>query len=187
MTQRTDHEWVRLLKQDDPDAQDALWHMLYQDGVTIANRFGRSQDDGRQAAIQTYEKIMQRGIHQFRFQSTLRSYCWTILTRELYRNTRNELDLTRLASDPPANPNPHAHYDPDRVWQRLAPCLKRLSPNRRRVFELVDVEGLAPAEAAAQLDMKRNNVNQLAARARRDLRTCLEQRGFKTSDDVLGL
>lgn len=46
---------------------------------------------------------------------------------------------------------------------------------------------MRPAAAAQELDLTRNNVNQLAARARQDLRKCLQGYGFKTSEDVLGL
>jgi RNA polymerase sigma factor (sigma-70 family) len=187
MTQRSDQEWIRLLQQGDTDATEDLWQMLYRDAVSVARKYRQTDDVGYDAALKAYANLQRSGLRQFRFQSQFRSYCWTILAREVCRHLRHTVETTELSFDPPAVPDRYKHFDPQRTWERLKPCVERLAPNRRRVFELIDLEGLSPAATAEKMDMKRNNVNQLAARARRDLRNCLENRGFLRSEDVLGL
>jgi RNA polymerase sigma factor (sigma-70 family) len=187
MTQRSDQEWIRLLQQGDDKATEDLWQMLYRDALRVARKYRQPDDVGYDAALKAYANLQRSGLWQFRFQSQFRSYCWTILAREVSRHLRRTLDTTELSFDPPAAPDRYQHFNSQRTWERLRPCVERLAPNRRRVFELIDLEGTSPADTAEIMGMKRNNVNQLAARARRDLRNCLEQRGFLRSEDVLGL
>ncbi|MCO5198605.1 MAG: sigma-70 family RNA polymerase sigma factor [Anaerolineae bacterium] len=187
MTTVSDQEWVRLLRQGDEDATNDLWFMLYKDAIHLARRYRQSDDCGYDAAVQAFQNLQRRGIYQFNFTSSFRTYCWTILSREVIRQFGDEIDTVELTFDPPDHSSPLHQIDATQIWARLQPCVKRLSPQRRRVFELVDLQGMRPAAAAQELDLTRNNVNQLAARARQDLRKCLQGYGFKTSEDVLGL
>lgn len=183
----TDHEWVRLLKNEDETALDKLWHMLFRDGVIIARKKRLDEDLGRDAAMAAYHRICTRGLAQFKFKSTFRSFCWTILTRELYRLLRKQPKTIELDTAVIGNEGLQIKPQLNAVWDRLNPCLEQLPPNRRKIFELIDLQGKRPDEVAEMMNMRRNNVNQLALRARRALKKCLQARGFLTSADVLSL
>ena len=56
--------------------------------------------------------------------------------------------------------------DAQTVIERIQPCIDLLKGNRRKVFELVDLENQSPGDVAETLGLTRNNVNKLASRAR---------------------
>lgn len=187
MTTISDQEWIRLLRKGNADATNDLWTMLYKDAIHIAHRYRQPDDCGYDAAVQAFQNLQRRGIQQFNFKSSFRSYCWKILSREIIRQFGDDIDTVELTVDPPDDYKPLRQTDAKQIWLRLQPCVQRLSPQRRQVFEMIDLQGMRPAKVAQELGLTRNNVNQLAARARQDLRKCLHGYGFKTSEDVLGL
>ena len=69
-----DYEWVRLLKNGNEDALDKLWVMLFTDGVSIARKYQYEEDIGRDAAVSAFNRICSRGLTQFKFKSTFRSF-----------------------------------------------------------------------------------------------------------------
>jgi RNA polymerase sigma factor (sigma-70 family) len=187
MTTVSDQDWIRLIRQQDEKALNDLWEMLYDVAVRVARKYNQPDDAGYDAAVQTYRRLLRNGLSQFQFRSSLRSYCWTILSRELCRKLTNEVATVELTVEPMVESTPYRPSDLTRIMARIQPCIDRLTPQRRRVFELVDLHGMTPAAAAVEIGIERNNVNQLAARARRDLRTCLQQRGFENSEELLSL
>lgn len=185
--ERSDQEWVRALKRDDPQAVQDLWEMLYRFAWAAARRYQQTEDVSHDAAIAAYQRIRKRGVYQYRFNCPFPGYCRVILFNELRRK------LNRLP--PTDSPLPKGLGRPDRppaaardiVQDRLRPCLERLDNRKREVIELRYLSQLSPTAVAERLGLSRNNVNTLAHRARQLLRECLESYGFKTAGDVLGL
>ena len=185
---RADHDFVRLLKQKDPTALDQLWENLYRDSVYIARRYDQPEDMGYEAAITTYEKILKTGIYNFKFNASFRRYCWVFLSRDLFRLIRKQLPISDQEVPELADYTQNQYTaDRETIWQRLRHCVEHLKGNRLRVFAAIDLEGRPPADVAFDLGLTRNNVNQLAMRARRDMRSCLEKLGYNSSLDVMSL
>lgn len=184
---QSDQHLIRGLKQRDPEAINQLWTNLYQDAVFVARKHRKSVDMGHDAAVQAFEQIMRTGIYNFRFNSSFRSYCWIILTRNLFRITKKERFTvdTELPEIPTADAKPIA--DADTIIERMRDCIENLKQKRYAAFELVDLQGKSPQVAADQLGISRNYANQLVSRARRDVRQCLEKQGYKSMDDLLSL
>ncbi|MEM7802153.1 MAG: RNA polymerase sigma factor, partial [Chloroflexota bacterium] len=176
------------LKQGDEAALNRLWEDLYRDAVYIARRHNKPDDMGYDAAIEAYGALTRRGIQNFSFQAAFRSYCWTILTRELYRLIKKEIPIhDEEVPEIAVHDNQSPTADAAVIWQRIKACVEALKGNRKVVFEAIDLEGRAPSDVATEIGRSRNNVNQLTSRARRDVRRCLEQMGYKSSQDILSL
>lgn len=184
----SDVEFIRLLKQEDEQALDKLWESLYLDSQKIARKYNQSVDIGYDAAIRAYERLTSRGIANFGFRSSFRSYCWTIITRELLRLLKKEVFTEQLDLETevhPADEKPEKTVSPQTILERLQPCLELLKGNKKIIFNLIDIDLHNPGDVAEELSLSRNNVNQIASRARREIRACLEGYGYKTANDVL--
>lgn len=192
MNERSDQEWVRLLKQDDPQAVQDLWILVFTVASTEAKyRYhGVDPEDlAHQAAINAYQKLRRSGIHGFRFDCSFRWYCKVVIIRELFRlmgklqRDATELDEGAVGAD--GVPNPLAG-DMD-VRSRLQSCIDELPDRKRKVIELLYREEKSPQMVADLLGIERNYVNRLAYDARIKLRECLKRQGFDSSDDVFAL
>jgi RNA polymerase sigma factor (sigma-70 family) len=193
MIERSDQEWVRLLKQDDPQAVQDLWILVF----TVASSFSRAAkfryqgvdpaDMAHQAAVAAYQKLRRSGIHSFRFECAFRGFCTVVVVRELYRLTRKlpavteeldegligNVDVPRLAAAE------------EQVHARLQVCIDELPERKQHVIRMLYYEELSPQAVADRLAIERNNVNKLAHDARLKLRECLKRHGFGSSNDVL--
>ncbi|MCP5094059.1 MAG: sigma-70 family RNA polymerase sigma factor [Chloroflexi bacterium] len=191
MESRTDQEWVRQLKQNDQSAIADLWEMVFQFAWRAARSRQQPEDMGRDAALAAYNRIRQRGIYQYQFSCPFPGYCRVIVVRELFR-VLGKLDthtvqISEITEETVGNSDSLPLANHAIIKQRLQPCLDHLKKNARQVIELLYFAGLDPASAADKLGINRNYVNQLAHRARNQLKHCLETRGYLTTSDVLGL
>jgi RNA polymerase sigma factor (sigma-70 family) len=193
MTEQDDREWVRLLKQDDPQAIQSLWELLFTYAVSLEKRY-RTLDDptnlAREAATLAFDKVRTRGIHQFRFECPFRGYCRVILARQVIdlikQQAKQQPPLTELEIGEviPARQE-RSPKNPDAIRVRLQPCLDRLASREYEVIEHLYFEESSPQTAANRLGISRNNVNVIAWRARRKLLRCLKGLGYLTVEDVL--
>ena len=185
---KLDIDFVRLLKLGDKQALNQLWKSLYRDSQKISRKYNQPVDIGYDAAIRAYENLVSRGIAKFEFRSSFRSYCWTIVTRELIRLLKKEVFTETLDLEievHAAEPTPEKKATPDTILDRIQPCLDLLKGNRLLIFNKIDIDLKNPGEVAEELGLSRNNVNQIASRARREIRACLEGYGFKSVSDVM--
>ncbi|MEM8861945.1 MAG: sigma-70 family RNA polymerase sigma factor [Chloroflexota bacterium] len=185
---QSETEYLRLLRQGDEQALDQLWESLYRDCVRIARKYRQADDMGYDAAVRAYAKLTSSGIRNFGFRSSFRSYCWTIITREMFRlmkkdKVHDSLDLEMEVHAAPEREGPLASAQT--ILDRIQPCIDILKGNRLTVFKMIDLKQMSPGDVAEELGLTRNNVNKLASRARFDMRRCLESRGFLTSSEVL--
>jgi RNA polymerase sigma factor (sigma-70 family) len=193
MIERDDREWVRLLKQDDSQAIQDLWELLFTYAAGLEGRYrtlDNAADLAREAAIGAYERIRARGIHQFRFECPFRGYCKVILARQLIDLVKRqakqqpplaELDIAEMI--PARSERPPT--DPAEIHTRIKPCLDRLSPREYDVISLLYFKDNSPQAVAERLGILRNNVNVIAWRARRKLLRCLKGLGYHTAADVV--
>lgn len=181
-----DIEFIRLLKQSDEEALDALWEALFRDSIKIARKYRQSEDMGHDAAVRAYTKLISSGIKNFKFNSAFRSYCWTIITREMFRIMKKEVILEELELNKYASPEPNEKLaDKQTIIHRIQPCIEELKGNRLKVFEMIDLDQQNPGDVAETLGLSRNNVNKIASRVRSQVRQCLERRGYKSALEVL--
>lgn len=191
MEQYSDQEWIRRLKQDDPQAKETLWSELFKTAVAYARFRGIDEDLARDATVEAYWRIMTRGIYQYKFQGPFAGFCRRILVNEINRLLGGDSPLTEDIDDKPdgdpgmEDPTPRASLEV--IRQRIEECMEALTKLERKVIELLYFVGLSPEQVADELGIERNYVNVLAHRARKKIKDCLEAKGFKTVADVLGL
>ena len=188
MKERTDQEWIRLLKQNDQRTVFDLWEMLFTYGITLARRHRRDDDVGHDAAIEAYRRVRARGVYQFRFECSFRGYCRIIVLNEVRRLMgKQALPATELNEETVGQITAPRPVNPGELLARLQPCLAQLTSQEREVIVLRYSEGQDPETIAGRLGISRNYVNVIAHRARRKLRQCLEERGYESAKDVLSV
>jgi RNA polymerase sigma factor (sigma-70 family) len=187
MKEFTDQEWIRRLKQDDPEALYALWEMLFTCAHNLARRRRLGDDVGRDAATAAYKRIRSRGVYQFRFECPFRGYCRRIVSNEMNRLSRKRppptVELNEEIVGEQDVPSPPAN--PKKVRALLQQYLDQLAPRNRQVIELLYYKGQSPGLVAERLGISRNHVNVISHRVRVELRKYLEDRGYHSSTDIL--
>jgi len=188
MEERTDQEWTRLLKQDDPQAIHDLWKSLFMYGTIAESRYCPTDEVGRDAAVEAYRRIMTRGIYQFRYEGSFLGFCRVIVIHELLRLLRKrgrQLQTEELIEDLHGEIDKRLPTDPRQVRERLQPCLDQLTPREREVIDLRYFKDHDPAATADLLGITRNYVNVIAHRARLKLQDCLKDQGYLSPADLL--
>ncbi len=190
LSNRTDPEWIRQIKQNDPQALHDLWDLLFSWGWNLVRHSGQSEeikDIGRDAAVAAFTRICRNGVNQFSFRCPFEGYCRRILVNEVNRR------LQKLSPEPsplpeederqiPAAESFERQVDPA---DRLRPCMEQLKDEERLIIQRFYLQSERPEVIAEALKKSRNNINQIAHRARTHLRHCLEQHGFYSSQDVI--
>lgn len=185
----SDSEWIRQLKEDDPQTIEKLWEMLFRFGVAAARRYEQPDDVGRDAAVSAYKRIRERGVYQYNFESRFSTYCYSIVVHEILRFLKKASPPTIDLEDAP--PASVSHSDSPKkvdiavIWSRLQPCLDELDGRNRQILQYLYLEQLAPGEVASRLNITTNYVNVIAFKIRRQLKDCLKAHGFESSIEVL--
>jgi RNA polymerase sigma factor (sigma-70 family) len=184
---RSDQEWIWALKAREPQVIEDLWEVLFEYGSYYAFYYNVGEDVGRDAAVEAYQRILKRGLQQYRFQCTFRGYCRVIVVHEVQRLLDpQEKDPVELNEEMIGEEAPSLRRTPSlEVLKRLQPCLDALKDREERVIVLRYFQEADPDKVAQILDITRNYVNVIAYRARRKLRDCLVSRGYKTAADLL--
>ncbi len=191
MQEKTDQAWIRELKKEDPKTIQLLWEMIYRFAVQTGRQRQAPSDMAHDAAIAAYNRIRQRGISQYQFACPFPGYCRVIVVREFLRLYRkltpehepitenNEERIGQEASQP--------HAAQDEIQKRMQPCIDKLPNNLKKVVEYLYFNNLDPEDVAEKMEIRRNYVNQLAHRARKQLKACFESLGYLTVGDILSL
>jgi RNA polymerase sigma factor (sigma-70 family) len=185
---RTDQAWIHQLKQEDAAAIADLWQMLYTFGYNLARYKGIPEDLGHDAAVAAYQRIRTRGVYQYRFQCPFAGYCRRIVVNEFWRRVQkyNQLPPTELLEEElTVQDETVSQQLPPIVRQQLQPCLDKLPTREWQILKEMYFNELEPQAIAEKMDIERNYVNQLAFRARRKLRDCLEAYGYHSIEDLL--
>ena len=138
-----------------------------------AGRFASDEDaaeDITQDVLIELERRVQRFDGASRFSTWLFSVTRNVALSRRQRETRRVALLARQQEL--GDHEIHAELDPD--VSRLAALALRyfdaLPPQQKRVFELVDIRGLTPAEVARRLAMEQSTVRGNLFKARRAIR-----------------
>lgn len=155
--------------------QALVWHIVY--------RMVQDQEDARELSQEVFLRVSQR-LGQFRFESSLATWigriAFSIAARHMARkripleNTERELEDhpdTNLCNDPMYQTV--ADDERYRVHQALA----GLAPLPRTIVSLYHLEGLSTAEIAQVCDLPAGTVKSHLFRARKILKTLLEDEG----------
>lgn len=190
MSFQDDQEWYRQIKKGNEEAIEALWKKLYTWSVTLAYDGASDTMFAHEAAANAYDRIINKGLAQYKGLSMFETYCYSILIREFRRLLRkypaNEEDIDNKAEILGIlDKEPEASLR--LILARLQPCIDALPRKLREVIQLMYFQELTPDQAADILKIARNYVNVLAHRARKALRKCLEEQGFSSADDVKSL
>lgn len=182
----TDHELIERLRQGDPQADGALWEMLYAYASTLAYVY-RDEDVRRDAAASAYERMKKSGIWGFKFECPFSLYCKKIVVNEclriLGRRSAEWLPLEDF-EEMLASPEPDPVANPACIRQRMQSCWEELTERARGVLSQFYYEGKSPEEIARTWNTNRNNVNKICHDARLALRRCLEEQGYRSAEDV---
>lgn len=170
----SDAEWVRRLKAQDAVAEELLWELLFRFAYHAAYRRGQSEDLARDAATQSLERLLLRGgLSRYEFRAAFKTYCYQIVVHEVLRLIPRQIRVEQLTApvdeDLPAPPD----YSPETL--DLESCLAQLPPREQRILRLCYELEMSPGDVAEELGLTRNHVHQLAHRARKKLRDCLEK------------
>ncbi len=134
-------------------------------------------DDAEDVAQVVLTRMMG-SIHSFDGRSKVTSWVYRITRNaglDHQRGKRRELSLTdrlgRLAQDAaPRLEDPLGRIEMKRTLGLIGTLLRELPTRQREVFDLVDLQGLTPGEAAGLLGMNPNTVRVHLLRARRRMR-----------------
>lgn len=109
------------------------------------------------------------------------------ITRGVVSNTqrgrrRELLRIERAAPRPASPPDPATHAEHDEAARFLEEFLPTLDPDKRRIFELVELEGLRVPEAAELCRVKLNTAYSRLRAARRQFQQAVDRLGSPPHD-----
>lgn len=142
--------------------------------VTAVVRNVLGADDELEDVVQTAFLEVHRSLERFRGDAALSTWIYRVATNTALQALRRQRRRRwlRLFTEPDDLHRVEAPPTPDRAQTAgalaaLDAALAPLSPKKRAVYVLVEIEGLSPAEVAEVLDVKVNTVRSrlIAARA----------------------
>lgn len=143
-----------------------------------AGRFAPDEDAAEDIA-QDVLIGLERRVQRFDGASRFSTWLFSITRNVALSRRRLETRRATLVAEQQQFVLDDARYVPDPDAARLAALALRyfdaLPPQQRRVFELVDIRGIAPAEVARRLSMEQSTVRGNLFKARRSIREQLLQ------------
>ncbi|MBQ9416991.1 MAG: RNA polymerase sigma factor [Bacteroidales bacterium] len=159
-------------RQHKPAAQRALYDELAPMAMGICLRYAPDREEARDLLQDGFVKIYEK-IATLRQPEKLRSWAYNIMVntciQRLRRLGREQLmeDMDSFNDEQPL---------PDISTSEIMAAMESLTPGQRLVFNLCCIEGLSLDEAAAKLRSNNSNVRALLCKARRQMRTILNQK-----------
>jgi RNA polymerase sigma factor (sigma-70 family) len=138
--------------------------------------FARDADEAEDIAQEVFVR-MYRQLSQYRSDGLLSSWLYAITRRAANQMRRTLKRRSRLALSPAARPlrdvyttDPGGRVDRERAAAVIREMFAELPPRQREVFDLIDLQGLTPAEVAARTGMKPVSVRANLFKARSSIR-----------------
>lgn len=151
--------WALVITGDPNDAEDVAQHVLMKMMDSIGGFDGRSK-----VTTWAYRITRNAGLdHQRRTKRD--------------RRLADKAELLARA-EPPRLDDPLDDIEMERTMRLIRTLLRELPMRQREVFDLVDLQGLDPKEAAELLEMNPNTLRVHLLRARRRMRSEMLARGF---------
>ncbi len=175
---QTERDLVRDCVAGDQGAWRALYDRHYPDIDRLVHALGITDPEGDDLC-QEIMLLVYRSLPSFRGESQLGSWIYRLATREAIRfakrrRLRKRLSELFLRERKPRLPADWAETEAGRRHY-LQQVLSRLSPERRLVLVLSEIEGLPVSEIARIADCAENTVWTRLHRARRDLAKIAEE------------
>lgn len=141
--------------------------------------FARDPDEAEDIAQEVFVRA-HRQLSQYRSDGSLEAWLYAITRRAATQLRRTHKRRKRLALSPAARPHrdvyttdPGGRVDRERAANVILELFSELPQRQREIFDLVDLQGLSPAEAAARTGIKPASVRANLFKARSAIRAKL--------------
>jgi RNA polymerase sigma-70 factor (ECF subfamily) len=206
---KTNEEWLRALRANGPEQEDALKdlreRLVHGMRAYLAEDRGYSSARGSEEARHIVEDcaqeallIIKRKIDTFRGESRFTTWATTIAIRQLLGELRRRkwkdfsIEHFRIGHDLPHRPiealqsgNPEMAVQQDEVWSLLKRVIEKDLTSRQRFVLIASAfQGMPLDLIADRLGTNRDNVYKILHDARKKLKECLTNRGV-TQEDIL--
>jgi RNA polymerase sigma factor (sigma-70 family) len=138
--------------------------------------FARDPDEAEDIAQEVFVRV-HRQLSQYRSDGSLEAWLYAITRRAATQLRRTQKRRKRLALSPAAAPlrdvyttDPGGRVDRERAASVIRELFSELPARQREIFDLVDLQGLSPAEAAVRTGMKAVSVRANLFKARSAIR-----------------
>lgn len=138
--------------------------------------FARDPDEAEDIAQEVFIRA-HRQLSQYRSDGSLEAWLYAITRRAATQLRRTQKRRKRLALSPAAAPlrdvyttDPGGRVDRERAASVIQELFSELPARQREIFDLVDLQGLSPAEAAERMGMKAVSVRANLFKARSAIR-----------------
>jgi RNA polymerase sigma-70 factor (ECF subfamily) len=138
--------------------------------------FARDPDEAEDVAQEVFVRA-HRQLSQYRSDGSLEAWLYAITRRAAYQMLRTRRRRSRLALSPGARPSrdvyttdPGGRVDRERAAAVIREMFSELPPRQREIFDLIDLQGLTPAEVAERTGLKPVSVRANLFKARSTIR-----------------
>jgi RNA polymerase sigma factor (sigma-70 family) len=138
--------------------------------------FSRDADEAEDLAQEVFVRA-HRNLSHYRSDGPLEAWLYAITRRAAIQSRRTRKRRKRLALSPSAVPqrqiyttDPGGRVDRQRAASLIQELFAELPSRQREIFDLVDLQGLSPAEAAERTGMKPVSVRASLFKARSAIR-----------------
>lgn len=138
--------------------------------------FARDPDEAEDVAQEVFVRA-HRQLSQYRSDGSLEAWLYAITRRAAYQMLRTRNRRSRLVLSPGARPSrdvyttdPGGRVDRERAAAVIREMFSELPPRQREIFDLIDLQGLTPAEVAERTGLKPVSVRANLFKARSTIR-----------------
>jgi RNA polymerase sigma-70 factor (ECF subfamily) len=138
--------------------------------------FAQDADEAEDIAQEVFVR-MYRQLSQYRSDGLLEAWLYAITRRTANQMRRTQKRRSRLALSAGARParevyttDPGGRVDRERAAAVIREMFSDLPPRQREIFDLIDLQGLTPAEVAGRTGMKPVSVRANLFKARSTIR-----------------
>ena len=138
--------------------------------------FANDPDEAEDIAQEVFVRAHSR-LSQYRSDGSLEAWFYAITRRAANQMRRKGKRRARLALAPGARParevyttDPGGRVDRERAAALIHEMFSKLPPRQREIFDLIDLQGLTPAEVAERTGMKPASVRANLFKARSSIR-----------------
>ena len=140
--------------------------------LTFANDPDEAEDIAQEVFVRAHRRLSQ-----YRSDGSLEAWFYAVTRRAANQMHRKAKRRTRLALSPGARParevyttDPGGRVDRERATALIHEMFSNLPPRQREIFDLIDLQGLTPAEVADRTGMKPASVRANLFKARKSIR-----------------
>ncbi|HEX3534990.1 MAG TPA: RNA polymerase sigma factor [Gemmatimonadaceae bacterium] len=141
--------------------------------------FAWDPDEAEDIAQEVFVRA-HRQLSNYRSDGSLEAWLYSITRTAAWQARRTHKRRLRLALSPAARPlrdvyttDPGGRVDRERAARVIMELFSELPQRQREIFDLVDLQGMSPAEAAARTGMKPVSVRANLFKARKAIRAKL--------------